>query len=217
MSDRERWIVYPLLFLTLGIALRNQFFPTRQFGAFNLRAGEVTAQSIRCNQLVVNQEAECREVLKFKNAAGDSVKTGTAESSHSLTGLAECRILQVVSQEGKPMVVAGEDPNSKSGVLQTQDSRGQKLVQLRAIENGGMVAAYSQGEKVLVAIGSADQNPGVYVQYPKLGSPAFLLTPKVRLEVKPAPTPSNLKTPPEQKPAEEKKKEEGEKKEDEKK
>ena len=44
MTDRERWIVYPLVFLTLGIALRNQFLPTRQFGAVDLKAGEISAK-----------------------------------------------------------------------------------------------------------------------------------------------------------------------------
>ena len=42
MTDRERWIIYPLVFLTLGIALRNQFLPTRRFGAMDLRAGELS-------------------------------------------------------------------------------------------------------------------------------------------------------------------------------
>jgi hypothetical protein len=79
MSDRERWIVYPLLFLTLGVALRNQFFPTRRFGAVDLRAGELSAQRIRCNQLVVNDKANCRE-LKFNHAEGNTLKSGRIEA-----------------------------------------------------------------------------------------------------------------------------------------
>jgi hypothetical protein len=30
MSDRERWIVYPLLFLAIGMSLRDKQFPTKR-------------------------------------------------------------------------------------------------------------------------------------------------------------------------------------------
>ncbi len=30
MSDRERWIVYPLLFLSLGLSLRDKMLPSRE-------------------------------------------------------------------------------------------------------------------------------------------------------------------------------------------
>jgi hypothetical protein len=29
MSDRERWIVYPLLFLSLGVSLHDKFLPSK--------------------------------------------------------------------------------------------------------------------------------------------------------------------------------------------
>ena len=56
MSTRERWIVYPLLFLTLGIAMRNQFLPTKRMGAVDFMAGELSAQTIHCNNLEVMQD-----------------------------------------------------------------------------------------------------------------------------------------------------------------
>ncbi len=89
MTDRERWIVYPLVFLTLGIALRNQFLPTRRFGAVDLRAGEISAQKIICNDLVVRQTGECNQLqceqFQFNEALGKHIRT---------LGLAECVLLK---------------------------------------------------------------------------------------------------------------------------
>ncbi|MBU4399038.1 MAG: hypothetical protein KKE86_06840, partial [Planctomycetes bacterium] len=53
MSTRERWIVYPLLFLTLGIALRNKILPPTHFGGMEttLKAGEIDVRRIRCGEL----------------------------------------------------------------------------------------------------------------------------------------------------------------------
>jgi hypothetical protein len=206
MSDRERWIVYPLLFLALGVALRNQFLPTRLFGALDVRAAELTAQRIRCNQLVVNEEADCKKVIKFQIAGGNYIKSGMSESMQSKTGLMECHALHVINKENKPLVTAGEDPNTRSGFIQTQDSRGRPLVQVRSTGTGGMVTAIGQGGKVCVGLGHEGQEFGVFAQFPQIGPP-FLLTPPVQLQVKPAPTPSSPKTPPAQKPTEEKEKE----------
>ena len=56
MSDRERWIVYPLLFLALGVALRDKL--TQMVEAQTVEAKFVEAQSvevdrIRCRSIVV--------------------------------------------------------------------------------------------------------------------------------------------------------------------
>jgi hypothetical protein len=46
MSERERWIVYPLIFFALGAALRDKF--TQQIRTDSLHAGQIT-----CEKLVV--------------------------------------------------------------------------------------------------------------------------------------------------------------------
>jgi hypothetical protein len=68
MSTRERWIVYPLLFLTLGIALREKATYPHQF-----RAAEIAAQQIQCERLLaggilceqeqITQTARVRQIV----------------------------------------------------------------------------------------------------------------------------------------------------------
>ena len=57
MSGRERWIVYPILFMTLGIALRNQDHSAHRLGngGLQVQAGEIAATGrISCKQLQVD-------------------------------------------------------------------------------------------------------------------------------------------------------------------
>jgi hypothetical protein len=73
MSTRERWIVYPLLFLTFGIALRDKIIPPAHSGnlAMQFVAEEIFAQRIHCNTLFVDG-LKGRPVI----IAGIDAKTG---------------------------------------------------------------------------------------------------------------------------------------------
>jgi len=52
MTRRERWILYPLLFLALGTALRDKVIPTTKLRAVNIVAERnIEAERIRCNRL----------------------------------------------------------------------------------------------------------------------------------------------------------------------
>jgi hypothetical protein len=57
MSTRERWIVYPLLFMTLGIAMRDKVIPPVRLGSLGLllQAGDTVSQRIRCRELQVER------------------------------------------------------------------------------------------------------------------------------------------------------------------
>ena len=52
MSSRERWIVFPLLFLSLGVSLRDKLVPPSRS-----QAVEVHAESVLCRRLAVVDEA----------------------------------------------------------------------------------------------------------------------------------------------------------------
>lgn len=200
MSTRERWIVYPLLFLTLGIALRNQFLPTRRFGAVDLKAGEITAQKILCNEIVVMQKGECNQLqcdqLQFNEALGKHIRTaGLAQCAQLRAGEAEFRAMLVLNSEGKPVVMAAADKNTQSGVIQTMNSIGAPLVQIRATDSGGAVTTARHDGKVLVEMGHEGQNFGVFAQLPQAGPP-FPLTSPWRFETKvAAPKPSQSPAP----------------------
>jgi hypothetical protein len=206
MSTRERWIVYPLLFLTLGIALRNQFLPTRRFGAMDLKAGEITAQKIICNDLAILRKGECNQLqcdqFQFNEGLGKHLRVaGLAECLQLKAAQAEFRAMVVADADGKPVVLALADKNAQSGVIQTMTSSGLPLVQIRSTDAGGLVTTFGHSGKAIVAMGHEGQNFGVFAQFPQVGPP-FPLTSPNRFETKVV-TPKQPKanapiTPPEQ-------------------
>lgn len=74
MSERERWIVYPLLLLILGIALRDKF------GAVK----EVRAQRLICEKLVVLNDDAGPQVVLDSTAAGGTVRAINADHTVAL-------------------------------------------------------------------------------------------------------------------------------------
>ncbi|MCC6127049.1 MAG: hypothetical protein IT426_18980 [Pirellulales bacterium] len=191
MSARERWIVYPLLFLTLGIAMRNQFLPTKRMGAVDFRAGELSAQTIHCNNLevmqdgIVHKNLGVAQELQFQRARGNAIRTDYAESQQSKTGEAEFQKLAVTDAQGKPVVVMLEDQNTKSGAIQTMTAAGAPQVQIHSNNAGGVVKAIGHLGQALVAMGHEGKVFGVFGQYPQQGPP-FLLTSLWPFQTQPA-------------------------------
>jgi hypothetical protein len=85
MSERERWIVYPLLLLTMGTALHDKFAQqvhTRQI----LCDKELDAEVIRCKKLVVVMGPnEDPAVVLGASPAGGLVTTVRADQKFQLT------------------------------------------------------------------------------------------------------------------------------------
>ena len=51
MSERERWVVYPLLFLTLGVALRDKML--KRVDADVMEAKQIDAPDVVCERVVI--------------------------------------------------------------------------------------------------------------------------------------------------------------------
>ncbi|MFZ1933378.1 MAG: hypothetical protein WCB27_24320 [Thermoguttaceae bacterium] len=114
MSTRERWVVYPLLFLTLGIVMRDKFAPSGHF-----QANEVTAAKLRCGELQVDK------AIAGGFAARDI----------------QCRELLIAGPNGRPTVVAATDPKTKEGLIITLSAAGVPLIRLQPTDSGGVVFA----------------------------------------------------------------------------
>jgi hypothetical protein len=134
MSTRERWIVYPLLFLTLGIAMRDKILP-----AARIQVGEITAGQIRCNELQVAKETASEQIHCNQLQVGQVV----CNRLQSVGGIdavgVQCREFQVVGSNGLPTVIVGTDPTSRGGLITTFSSIGAPLVCLQPSDSGGKV------------------------------------------------------------------------------
>ena len=68
MTSRERWTVYPLIFLALGLAVRAAVLSEERFGAPTAETFE--ADRIECRELIV-RDADGTIVLQVPTPAGE--------------------------------------------------------------------------------------------------------------------------------------------------
>lgn len=160
MSTRERWIVYPLLFLTLGIALRDKVIPPDHLGNFRMKfeAGTVVTPRIRCNELLCDR----------------------IESKQS-----QCGSLLIIGPNGLPVVVAGTDNKGRAGIIETFTTEGMRQVRILSSDTGGMVSTIQRAGKLALILGDTGQNFGVFAELPGLGQ-LIPLTFPWRFESKPS-------------------------------
>jgi hypothetical protein len=188
MSTRERWIVYPLLFLTLGITLRESY-ELKHGLPDHLRANQMAANEVRCGKLEVDQllcgQAEVTQMARARQVVCERV-----ESEQSA-----CRSLFVNGSNGRPVVVAIMDPRNHNGLVEILSANRAPLVQLRSSEGGGMVAAIDQNGKAII-MGNIGKNFGLFAHMPGTGL-IIPLTQPWRFEGKGvAPLPSKDQAPP---------------------
>jgi hypothetical protein len=90
VSQRERWILYPLLFLALGTSLRDKLIPS------NLQALTVDAAVVRCDRLeVVEREEGALDLRSRPRIIGEGGR------------------LDFVTQDGRTVLLLGPDHSGK--------------------------------------------------------------------------------------------------------
>ncbi len=141
MNERERWVVYPLLFLALGASLRDKFF--QQVKTEELECGRLVAESIECKGAMV-----CQGVVMLDPANPNQrlIELGAVEPGANVPGR----------------------PSTRYGVLILRDSNGRELcgvsnneLFVRRINCEGLsvVEPDTQTPRVLAALGSAAAPP----------------------------------------------------------
>jgi len=105
MSSRERWTVYPLLFLAIGLAIRAAAVPPERFEAAKVDSLEVTR--LVCREIVV--EADDGTVLIHM---GRVVGKGGGR-------------IEIKDAEGVDTIAIGTRPDSREGAVEHFDERGQ--------------------------------------------------------------------------------------------
>jgi len=105
MSDRERWIVYPLLFLAIGLAMRNDLaMQDEEHG------GEVDV--VRCKALeVVGPEGKPTATISTNSNGDGFLETGSAsgEVQTRLGANVSGATLELLDRAGKLYALVGHD------------------------------------------------------------------------------------------------------------
>jgi hypothetical protein len=150
MSTRERWIVYPLLFLALGAAIKPKL-EALEAGAPGASTVDLDVDRIRCRALYV-VGADNRPRIRMAPA----LTSGEGE-------------LQITDERGKAMVRLRAEAASRGGLIETLREDGSIQTAMMSNADGGEVVAFNNEQTKSIAIGHHHGTPGVFVTDIKTG------------------------------------------------
>ncbi|MHB1037427.1 MAG: hypothetical protein ACYC35_21125 [Pirellulales bacterium] len=176
MTSRERWTVYPLLFLALGISLKTKVSPTLKVPFVECEYLEVTHQLhaplARCNQLSAAQ-LECQDLAVLGSGGKNRVRMGTGTNG---TGR-----IEVYGKKDKAIVAIGSDDAGRTGAVDTMTSEGVPQVSIRSSEIGGTVTTADTKSRKLVELRHDEKGSGYVFTFDVNRVPHVLLGPAIRL------------------------------------
>lgn len=105
MSSRERWTVYPLLFLAIGLAVRAAAVPPAEFTA--ARVDSLQATRMVCRELIVGADDGTILVHVGRVVGGGGGR------------------IEVKDQHGVDAVSIGTGPGDRGGAVEFFDSQGE--------------------------------------------------------------------------------------------
>ncbi len=170
MTPRERWIVYPLLFLTLGIAMRDKVAPPERFVAQTVHCAELRVGSLKCDRL--------EAISATSRSLGVVNSQGKAQVSLGVTPGGAGQI-ELRGKSGRKIALIGADRTAESGIIATLRAVGgeeRPLVVLLPHEDSGAVVTFDQNMRELF-MGHAGPNLGVFGWMPGQPRPIFLTRP----------------------------------------
>ena len=112
MSSRERWTVYPLLFLALGLAMRAVAVPSEEFAAAKVESLQATRRV--CREIVVGDEDGTILVHIGRVVGGGGGR------------------IEVKDRAGIESVSLGTRPDDRDGVVEFYDVQGNPAGRLDA-------------------------------------------------------------------------------------
>ncbi len=147
MSDRERWIIYPLLFLALGSSI---------WGKLNK---QIYSPLVRCHEL---------EVI----GPDDAVKIQLSASPRRPAG--EIRLFG--SDSKHPLAIIHGDPTGKFGVVECRDAEGRLVAAMQGTGFGnGRVEVHDHEQSWAVSLSHEGLQSGLSISDLRTGRSAFLL------------------------------------------
>ena len=110
MTSRERWTVYPLLFLALGLAVRAIAVPQGEFDA--ARVGSLESTRLVCKEIVIENEDGTILVHMGRVVGGGGGR------------------IEIKDKDGVDTIAVGTRQDERDGVVEFFDGKGTPAGQL---------------------------------------------------------------------------------------
>lgn len=191
MTERERWIVYPLLFLALGASLRDKFGGPEAVDATRVRCDEIIATKM----MIADPHDKLPRIVLKSVPAGSQNAHAAPNTSGQIELLDSSQRVQTAITHGavithglKAQAIAVADPAGRNrvqigtkpeGVEKTKqqtsatsgwveifgkDNSAMPIVRLAASPDGGFIFARHDGFPLGVVVGNFPQGSGVFLQ-----------------------------------------------------
>jgi hypothetical protein len=144
MTDRERWTVYPLLFLALGVSLKDKLSPT------------VNMKNLNCETMV------CKELLvsNSQGVVGLRAAGGNLQANNLI-----CNAMTVTDSKGKQRVSITnggvQAANMVCGALVIPDAQGKEAAAVSANDHGGFVRTHGKETGTVSFLGNTERIAGL--------------------------------------------------------
>lgn len=139
MTERERWTVYPLLFLSLGIGLRSHI-------TSSLDLNDITCHTLKSRAVeITGADDHVRLVLSSQPAP-----TGGGG------------VMTIFSAEGKPEMVLRSSP--QGGAIEMGSAKGIRQVVVAVAPPGGFVQTFDAEGKVVRTL-AVSANPEMLIRF----------------------------------------------------
>ena len=159
MSDRERWIVYPLLFFALLLAAKDQIVEDKPV--------TVDYQEIVCGRLIANS-IHCAN-LHTDSVAGHALEATDRDDNVRVRisgDVASGPLAEFYGDGGEPVVAIGSDETGRIGVVETKQAGGTVMVRLTANQFGGVMETVGPSGHPLIQLLGSDQGGQVLTHLP---------------------------------------------------
>lgn len=180
MTDRERWTVYPLLFLALALTLRDRIFPP---GPSSLVARELTIVDEQDRPSILMRGAGqdgSSPTIEIRNSRGNPAWVVSVGGRDGIgienTGSVICRDVRVLGADGKARVVHGVSADGQGAGRTEWFDAAQNLVLAAGGSDteGGAVSSFRPGNVPQFSFGSNPHGSVVIVRDVN-GRPYFVL------------------------------------------
>jgi hypothetical protein len=140
MSTRERWIVYPLLFLALGTAIKPKLTSPESRRVMEGPAS-LSIDKLWCTQLRIVGEDDRPRIIAFADEGGGRI--------------------HVVDNNGQTVVALSADPKTRAGLVETFNEKGNSQASMMSSGSGGGLVVYDNQLRRSVGIIHRDGQSGL--------------------------------------------------------
>jgi hypothetical protein len=184
MSNRERWTVYPLLFLALGVSLRDKITDSVEVRSITCEDLAVMGRDGKTQVRLFVHGPQSGRLIVFGQNGNAAISLGTNEDGSSgqlavysadgkpqivAKSVGQAGAIETLTSTGVPQVILSSNKAVGSGSIETRSAAGAPQVVLNSSNRGGLVTTIDNEKNLFLSLGHDAQASGLFAFDAKKG------------------------------------------------